>query len=76
MADVIDKKYVIKSFYRDHGHEENFLNSYKQSRLESGKGENIEYIRATAKFFLAIRNAIDSEETIILNDVEAFGGKK
>ena len=74
-VDVVEKRIFKKGFYRDHGHAENFLNSYRQSRLESGSGEDLKYIRATAKFFLAIRHAIENGETIKLTEVEAFGGK-
>ena len=64
--DVVEKRHVYSSFYRDHGHKANIMNSYK-SIDEDSSGECIEYVRATALFFLAIKDAIDQDKCIELS---------
>jgi hypothetical protein len=54
--------------YRDHGHGVNIVNS-----LTSQAGEDPKYIVATAKFFLAIRTAIESGQSVVLTSEEAAG---
>lgn len=54
--------------YRDHGHGVNIVNS-----LTSKTGEDPQYVIATAQFFLAIRKAIDSGQSVVLTAEEAAG---
>jgi len=61
MVEVVEKKYTKTLLYRDHGHGANILNS-----VTSKKGEDPAYVIATAKFFLAIKNAIDSGTPVTL----------
>lgn len=67
-TEVVDKTRRKNLSYRDHGHGANIVNS-----LNSKTGEDPEYIIATAKFFLAIRTAIDSGQSIVLTAEEAAG---
>jgi predicted dehydrogenase len=64
--DIVDKKKNYKLFYRDHGHETNILYSIDNMDLGESHDESIEYIEMTAKFFLAIREAIDTENIVIV----------
>lgn len=54
--------------HRDHGHGVNIIHS-----LTSKTGEDPRYVIATAKFFLAIRKAIDSGQPVVLTAEEAAG---
>lgn len=69
-VDILDKKIIKKQLFRDHGHNENILNSYKNK-----DGEDIKHIIATAKFFLAIRNAIHEIKDYELSLEDALGLK-
>jgi predicted dehydrogenase len=61
-VDVIEKKTVWRHFHRNHGHEQNILNS-----LKSVRGEDQQYIIATANLFLAIRKALESGTVFTLS---------
>jgi len=65
--DVVQKRYRFSSRYRDHGHEANFVNSYQRAMDKNSSGENIHYVRATALFFLAIKDAIDTGRIVELS---------
>ena len=63
IVDVVEKKKKVTLRHRDHGHEANFTHSL--GGLEHGvPGEDLTYVAATARFFLAIRQAIESGETV------------
>jgi predicted dehydrogenase len=64
--EVIEKKTKRTLRHRDHGHETNIVHSLAGSMNEDG-GEAISYVEATARFFLAIRQAIDSGEKVVLS---------
>jgi predicted dehydrogenase len=64
-TDVIDTKRKIKLLFRDHGHENNIVNSYENSVSNSGISENIDYVYATGLFVLKIKEAVESNETVI-----------
>ena len=66
-ANLIEKKIKYKLFFRNHGHQENIVHSIINSLDSNGKGEDINYVRATAIFFLAIREAIDSGKKVIVS---------
>jgi predicted dehydrogenase len=68
IAEVIEKKYRKKLMYRDHGHGINILNS-----VTSQIGEELTYVVATAKLFLAIKQAIDSGLPVVLSSDDAMG---
>lgn len=67
-VEVVEQKFVRRQLYRDHGHNLNILNS-----LESARGEDPQYVIATAKLFLAIRKAIDSGLGMTLARDDAMG---
>jgi len=69
-CDVVERKHKMVRHYRDHGHAENIVNSLKGSA--DGRGEAASYVEATARFFLAIRNAIDSGEKLIVAPGDAI----
>jgi len=59
----IDEQKVRKNiYYRDHGHRANIVNS-----LTSTSGEDIDYVYLTAKFFLAFKEALESNEKIVVS---------
>lgn len=62
--DVAEKKTSTKLRHRDHGHEVSILNSFDSVAESSVRGESVLYVTATAKLFLAIRQAIDSGQTV------------
>ncbi|MBI3776679.1 MAG: Gfo/Idh/MocA family oxidoreductase [Gammaproteobacteria bacterium] len=64
--DAIEKKTKLRLRRRDHGHEANIVHSMVGSEDEGG-GEAISYVEATARFFLAIRQAVDSGEKVVLS---------
>jgi len=65
--DVVQKRYRFSSLYRDHGHEANIVNSYQSVKDVNSSGENIHDVRATALFFLAIKDSIDTGRTVELS---------
>lgn len=67
-AEIVERKINKRLFYRDHGHSINILNS-----ATNPKGEELTYVIATAKLFLAIRKAIDSGGALALTIEEAMG---
>jgi predicted dehydrogenase len=62
--DIVDQRRRFSSFYRDHGHEANILNSYHKSISGGCSGEASDYVRTTALFFLAIKEAIDLGQSV------------
>jgi predicted dehydrogenase len=72
-VDVVEKKYRFQPWHRDHGHEENFLHSLRGATGDGVAGEGILYVAATAKFILAIRQAIDSGKTVELSRKDIIG---
>lgn len=64
--EVTEKKYTISLRHRDHGHEANIVHSLKATQLEA-EGEPLRYVESTARFFLAIREAIDTGERVVLS---------
>ncbi len=63
-VDVVEKKKKVQLWHRDHGHEANIVHSLAGAAEDGVPGEDIRYVAATAKLFLAIRQAIDSGETV------------
>ena len=64
-VDLVDKKRVYRNLFRDHGHRNNILNSY--SMLNTGPGESIEYVFASAKLFLAVKDALENREITVVD---------
>lgn len=66
-VDVVEKKTRLRLRHRDHGHEANILHSL--AGIDGGPGEDLAQVEQTARFFLAIREAIDSGRTVELSGV-------
>ena len=69
VIEVIDKKYVYTSLFREHGHEENILNSY---RMTEAGGRTFEgcppgYVWETGLFFLKTRDALQRNDSITID---------
>jgi predicted dehydrogenase len=60
--EIIDCKTKTTIRHRDHGHEANIVNS-----LGSARGETIDYVFLTAKLFLAFKEALDTNEKVIVS---------
>ena len=63
-VDVIENKSKTRLRHRDHGHEVNIVNSLERASSDAETGEDIRYVLATARFFLAIRDAIDEGKPV------------
>ncbi len=59
-TDVLDKKNKRKLFFRDHGHTENIVNSYKKAISPTATGESLDYINGTGLLVLKIKEAVDT----------------
>ena len=69
---TIDAKNVSKVWknrFRDHGHQNNILNSYTNSIAKNGVGEPNSYIINTARLYLAVDEAVKSGKKIILDKI-------
>ena len=66
-VDAGAKKTVTRLRHRDHGHGANIVNSLDRSLAVDACGEDSRYVAATARLFLAIREAIDTGETVSLS---------
>ncbi len=64
IVNVREKKKKIRLLHRDHGHEANIVHSLTGANQDVLPGEDMRYVSATAKFILAIRQAVDSGETV------------
>jgi predicted dehydrogenase len=65
--DVVEKKRKVRLRHRDHGHEANIVNSLSAALSAHGIGESPAYVAATARLFLAVREAIDSGKPVNLS---------
>lgn len=70
------RKSRTRLWHRDHGHEANIVNSLKRSLADGGGGEDIRYVTATARLFLAVREAIDHGRNVSVtwDDIEGVTG--
>jgi predicted dehydrogenase len=64
--------------HRDHGHGANIVNSLQRAVSAGASGEDAGYVTATARFFLAIREAIDTGRTVSVSreDIAAVSGQR
>jgi len=65
-SDVMERNTTRALGHRDHGHGANIRHSLA-GIASGGRGEDPSYIDATARFFLAIRQATDSGEKVVLS---------
>ncbi len=52
--------------HRDHGHEANIVSSLDRALRAGAAGEDVAYVAATARLFLAVREAIESGGTVVV----------
>jgi predicted dehydrogenase len=73
--DEVERKVRYRLRHRDHGHETNLVHSLRGA-LADGPGEDLRYVTATARFFLAIRDAIEQGKPVTLTweDILASAG--
>ncbi len=67
--EVVDKKYNLSSFLRDHGHEQRIKRSYEMVR-PGGEGNppcSLEYVWETGELFLATKQALENDEKVVLH---------
>lgn len=72
-VDIVESKKRVSLLHRDHGHEANLVHSLRGVSENGPAGEDISYVAATAKFFLAIRQAIDTGKQVELSWEEING---
>ena len=72
--EVVEKKKRISLLHCDRGHEANIVHSFRGVTRDGVAGENWQYISATAKLYLAIREPVDSRKIVTLSREEAIGG--
>jgi predicted dehydrogenase len=63
--EIIERRVRRVSRFRDHGHEANILHSMRAS-IGMGAGEEQSYVDDTARFFLAVQEATDSGQKVVL----------
>jgi predicted dehydrogenase len=69
----VAEKINHRLMHRDHGHRTNLLHSLSGLRSpDEAPGEKPAYVEATARFFLAIREAIDSGGPVVLSAADAM----
>jgi len=73
--EIVESRRMIELQFREHGHETNILHS-GGGGIEEGGGEAISYVETTARFFLAIRKAIESGEKVVLHDNSGYMGRE
>ena len=69
VIEVIDKKYVYTTLFREHGHEENILNSYGMTEAGESSFEGCQprYVWETGLLFLKTREALQRNEAITID---------
>jgi predicted dehydrogenase len=71
------KKTRLRLRHRDHGHGANLVNSLERAVTEGAPGEDPQYVTATARLFLAVREAIDEGRSVSLSrdDIAGVSGR-
>lgn len=67
-VDRTETKSRTELWHRDHGHGANVVNSLTGARAKEELGEDVNYVGATGRFFLAIREALESGRVTTVND--------
>jgi hypothetical protein len=62
--EVAAKKKTMTLRHRDHGHAANIVNSL--TAIQRTGGETVSYVAATARFFLAARQAIETGKSVVV----------
>ena len=66
IIDVEERKRVMRSFRRDHGHENSICRSYRTSRSAELAGYTTAEIRETGTLFLRTKDALESRREITI----------
>jgi predicted dehydrogenase len=66
VIEVVDKKIKKHPIFRDHGHEKSICGSY-QAHKDQVDGQNLKYVYETAELFLKTRDALEKNQTVIIN---------
>lgn len=77
--DRVEKKATYSSFFRDHGHRANVINSYDAVRDgDRSKATSLDYSRATAKLFLGVKEAVDLRTPVVVDadKIEAIDSRE
>lgn len=65
--EVVEKKRRLKTLFRNHGHGANILDSYNGVLGgDRSRAVSPDYVEATARLFLAIKHAVDTQESIVV----------
>jgi len=72
VVEIIDKKKIYHGPYRDHGHRDNIVAAFKNVRNNEpyDRQREISYIVNTAWLFLSTRDALESNEKIVIDSYE------
>lgn len=68
-VEVIEKKYKVARFFRDHGHELSIVRSYEMVRPRKGvaaSGCSIDYVWETGNLFLKTRDALETNQAVVV----------
>lgn len=77
-VEVIDRKYKVFSFFRDHGHERNIIRSYEMVRPKNEYSSyicSVEYVWETGYLFLKTKEALENNEVTVITEEQANLGK-
>tara|TARA_A100001015_G_scaffold222854_2_gene250970 strand:- start:174 stop:1307 length:1134 start_codon:yes stop_codon:yes gene_type:complete len=66
--ETVDKKNQYKKLSRDHGHQNAILSSYHRAQTDQGLAH--EYIWQTAELFLKTKEALESNQTLVIEGGE------
>jgi predicted dehydrogenase len=67
VVDILDRRRVVRSRYRDHGHEQRICHSYRLVRGPTEPGASIRYVWETGELFLKTREALEEDRAITLS---------
>lgn len=67
VIEVGHMRYSKRSLHREHGHSENILHSARILECDNALGEPMEYVSATARLFLGVKNALESGEPVTVD---------
>ena len=68
LIETVDKRYRFKTYYRDHGHEANIVDSYESvSRNFAGSAISARALAATSRLFLGVKEALDTGASVTID---------
>lgn len=66
-VEVIDRKYRISQWSRDHGHEQAIKQSYENARSQQPEQScSVSYVWETGELFLKTKEALETNETVVV----------